>query len=152
MLKNLFCEDISVEYEFKSVKFKGVVDRLIMNNLDLSGYITDSKHYRRAHVHIDIYWFIYSRWNLSKFVVLKHFGSEFLHEEPCCLDVSIYMLKCVFCWDIVLENEFKRCVYLGPNNHSSRWSLSKFVVSKHLWWESLHGEPCFRLDIPVYML
>ena len=55
MLKNLFCEDISVEYEFKSVKFKGVVDRLIMNNLDLSGYITDSKHYRRAHVHIDIY-------------------------------------------------------------------------------------------------
>ena len=40
MLKNLFCEDISVEYEFKSVKFKGVVDRLIMNNLDLSGNIT----------------------------------------------------------------------------------------------------------------
>ena len=35
MSKNLFCEDISVEYEFKSVKFKGVVDRLIMNNLDL---------------------------------------------------------------------------------------------------------------------
>ena len=40
MLKNLFCEDISVEYEFKSLKFKGVVDRLIMNNLDLSGNIT----------------------------------------------------------------------------------------------------------------
>ena len=31
MLKNLFCEDISVEYEFKSVKLKGLVDRLIMN-------------------------------------------------------------------------------------------------------------------------
>ena len=43
MLKNLFCEDISVEYEFKSVKFKGVVDRLIMNNLDLSGNITEFK-------------------------------------------------------------------------------------------------------------
>ena len=28
MIKSLFCEDISVEYEFKSVKFKGVIDRL----------------------------------------------------------------------------------------------------------------------------
>ena len=28
MLKSLFCEDISVEYEFKSVTFKGVTDRL----------------------------------------------------------------------------------------------------------------------------
>ena len=26
MLKSLFCEDISVEYEFKSVKFKGGID------------------------------------------------------------------------------------------------------------------------------
>ena len=43
MLKNLFWEDISVEYEFKSVKFKGVIDRLIMNNLDLSGNITEFK-------------------------------------------------------------------------------------------------------------
>ena len=31
-------------------------------------------------------------------------------------------------------------------------SLSKFVVSKHLWWEFLHGEPCFCLDISVYTL
>ena len=52
----------------------------------------------------------------------------------------------------MLENEFKRFVYLGTNNHSSRWSLSKFVVSKHPWWEFLHGEPCFRLDISAYML
>ena len=44
MIKNLFCEDISVEYEFKSVKFKGVIDRLIiMNNLELSGNITEFK-------------------------------------------------------------------------------------------------------------
>ena len=26
MLKSLFCEDISVDYEFKSVKFKGGID------------------------------------------------------------------------------------------------------------------------------
>ena len=31
-------------------------------------------------------------------------------------------------------------------------SLSKFVVAKHLWWEFLQGEPCFRLDISAYML
>ena len=28
MLKSLFCEDIMVVYEFKSVTFKGVIDRL----------------------------------------------------------------------------------------------------------------------------
>ena len=60
MLKNLFCEDISVEYEFKSVKFKGVVDRLIMNNLDLSGNITEFKTLPtrpRSHRYILIYIF-----------------------------------------------------------------------------------------------
>ena len=46
-----------------------------------------------------------SRWNLSKFVVIKHFGRESLHLEPsCCLDVVVYMLKCVFWLDILLEN------------------------------------------------
>ena len=57
MLKNLFCADISVEYEFKSVKFKGVVDRLIMNNLDLSGNIiqniTDAPTF--TSIYIDLY-------------------------------------------------------------------------------------------------
>ena len=28
MLKSLFCEEISAEYEFKSEKFKGSIDRL----------------------------------------------------------------------------------------------------------------------------
>ena len=38
-----------------------------------------------------------SRWNLSKFVVIKHFGSESLHEEPsCCLDFIVYRINCVF--------------------------------------------------------
>ena len=44
------------------------------------------------------------RWNLSKFVVLKPFGWESLHLEPsCCLEVVVYMLKCVFWQDILLE-------------------------------------------------
>ena len=55
MLKSLFCEDVSVEYEFKSVKFKGVIDRLKMKTQRKSGNTMDSKHYRRAHVQMDIY-------------------------------------------------------------------------------------------------
>ena len=47
MLKSLFCEDISVEYEFSQF------------SLYLSGNTTDSKHYRRAHAHIDIYILFY---------------------------------------------------------------------------------------------
>ena len=43
MLKSLFCEDISVEYEFKSVKFKGLSIDLKMNNLDLNGNTTEFK-------------------------------------------------------------------------------------------------------------
>ena len=42
MLKSLFCEVISVEYEFNSVKFKGGID-LKMNNLDLRGNTTEFK-------------------------------------------------------------------------------------------------------------
>ena len=37
MLKSLFCEDISAEYEYKSEKFKGVSINLKLNTLDLSG-------------------------------------------------------------------------------------------------------------------
>ena len=59
----------------------------------------NSKHCRRAHAHINI----------------------------ICLDVSIYTLKCVFCQAIVLENEFKRCGYLGTNRNSSRRSLGIFA-------------------------
>ena len=47
MLISLFCEDISVEYEFKSAKFNegggGVSIDLKLNNLDLSGSETDFK-------------------------------------------------------------------------------------------------------------
>ena len=40
MLKSLFCEDFSVKYEFKSVKFKGVIDRLKMKTQRKSGNTT----------------------------------------------------------------------------------------------------------------
>ena len=56
MLKSLFCEDILVEYEFKTVKLRGLSIDLKMSNLDLSGNMQrNSKHYRRAYVHIRIY-------------------------------------------------------------------------------------------------
>ena len=34
----------------------------------------------------------------------------------------------------------------------NRVCVSKFVVSKHLWREFLHGEPSYCLDISVDML
>ena len=73
MFKNLFCEDISVEYEFKSVKFKGVVDRLIMNNLDLSGNITEFKTLPtrpRSHRYILIYIFAMEPVKICRFKTL----------------------------------------------------------------------------------
>ena len=39
------------------------------------------------------------------------------------------MLKCVLCWGIVLENEFKRCVYLTTNSNASRWRICRFKTS-----------------------
>ena len=43
MLKSLFCEDISVEYEFKSVKFKRAIDQLKMKTQRKSGNTTEFK-------------------------------------------------------------------------------------------------------------
>ena len=61
MLKSLFCEVISVEYEFNSVKFKGVSIDLKMNNLDLRGNTTEFKTLPtrpRSHRYILIYIFV----------------------------------------------------------------------------------------------
>ena len=70
MLKSLFCKDISVEYEFKSVKFKKIIDRLKMKIQRKVETQRNSKHYRRAQVHIDIlnnYWMRSSRlWGIIK--------------------------------------------------------------------------------------
>ena len=60
MLKSLFCEVISVEYEFNSVKFKGVSIDLKINNLDLRGNTTEFKTLPtrpRSHRYILIYIF-----------------------------------------------------------------------------------------------
>ena len=48
----------------------GVPINLKLNNLDLSENTTEFKTLPTRPLH----YFIYSRWNLSKFVVLKHFG------------------------------------------------------------------------------
>ena len=60
MLKSLFCKDISVEYEFKSVKFRGVIDRLKMKTQRKSGNTTDFKTFFTdaptfASIYIDLY-------------------------------------------------------------------------------------------------
>ena len=44
-------------------------------------------------------------WNLSKFVILKHFEWDVLHKESSALFLfSIYMFKSVFCRDISAEH------------------------------------------------
>ena len=66
-----------------------------------------------------------SRWNLSKFVVIKHFGWESLNVQPsCCLDVVVYMLNCVFWRHILLEIEFKSRVDMGSD--SNRYSVQRY--------------------------
>ena len=41
-----------------------------------------------------------------EFVAIKQFWYESLHVEPsCCLDVVVYMLKCVFWWHNLLGIE-----------------------------------------------
>ena len=61
-----------------------------------------------------------SRWNLSKFVVIKHFGWE----SSCCLDVLLYMLNCVFWRHITLEIEFKSPVDMGSD--SNRYTAQRY--------------------------
>ena len=66
-----------------------------------------------------------SRWNLSKFVVIKHFGCESLNVQPsCCLDVVVYMLNCVFWRHILLEIEFKSRVNMGSD--SNRHTVQRY--------------------------
>ena len=67
-----------------------------------------------------------SRWNLSKFVVIKHLGWESLNvQSSCCLDVVVYMLNCVFWRHILLEIEFKsRRVDMGSD--SNRYTAQRY--------------------------
>ena len=72
MLKNLFVKIFQQNMSLEQRNLRGVSIDLKLDNLVEAQ--RNSKHNRRAHVYIDVYCFIYSRWNLSKFVVLKHFG------------------------------------------------------------------------------
>ena len=71
MLKSLFSEDISAEYEFKSEKFKrGISIDLKMNNLDLSGNTTEFKTLPtrpRSHRYILIYIFAMESVKICRF-------------------------------------------------------------------------------------
>ena len=74
MLKSLFVKIFQQNTSLNQRNLTGVPIDLKLNDLDQVETQQNSKHYRRAHVHINIYCFIYSQWNLSKYVVLKHFG------------------------------------------------------------------------------
>ena len=81
MLKSLFCADISVEYKSKSEKFKRGIDRLqIRYNLDLSENTTEFRT-------------LPMRPRSHRYILIYMFAKESV--KICCLDVSMYMLKCV---------------------------------------------------------
>ena len=98
MLKSLFCEEILAEYEFESEKFKGSIDRRKLNNSDLSANTLEFKTLPtrpRSHRYILFCIFPMESVKICRF---KTLWMRILYGEPCCyLDVSIYMLKCVFC-------------------------------------------------------
>ena len=65
-----------------------------------------------------------------EFVVIKHFGCESLHVQPCCLDVVVYMLNCVFWRHIPLEIEFKS---RGSDSNAQRYhplAVAQLVTPK----------------------
>ena len=60
-------------------------------------------------------------------VKIFRFKWEFLHR------VSVYMLKYVFCWHILLEYEFKRCADLSPRSNASgiiHWAVRQLLAAK----------------------
>ena len=75
MLGSLFCEDISVEYEFKSVKFKGGIDRLKNEQFRSTWKHNGIQNFTDAPTFASIYIDLYIRdgmcQNLS---FVKHFG------------------------------------------------------------------------------
>ena len=55
MLKSLFVKIFQQNMSFNQRNLRGVPINVKLNHLDLSGTQRNSKHYQRAHVHIDIY-------------------------------------------------------------------------------------------------
>ena len=69
MSKNLLGKIFQQNMSLNQRNLRGVPINLKLNNLDLSGNTTEFKTLPTRPLH----YFIYLRWNLSKFVVLKHF-------------------------------------------------------------------------------
>ena len=74
MLRSLFVKIFQQNMSLNLRKLSGVPIDLKLNNLDLSGNTTEFKTLPTRPRSHRIYCFIYSRGNLSKLVVLKHFG------------------------------------------------------------------------------
>ena len=75
MLRSLFVKIIQQNMSLNQRNLRGVPIDLKLNNLDLSGNTTEFKTLpTRPRSHRYNYIVQYSRWNLSNFVVLKHFG------------------------------------------------------------------------------
>ena len=102
MLRSLFCEDISVEYELESEKLREVPIDLKLNNLDLSGNTTEFKTLPtrpRSHRYILTYIFAMESVKICRFktCLVGIFAWRSLYVPFTYFRFSAYMLKCVFC-------------------------------------------------------
>ena len=77
MLKSLFCDDVSVEYELKSEKFKGGIDQLKIKLFGSKGKHNGIQNIADAPTLTSIYIDLHIRDGICQFVVLKHFGWNF---------------------------------------------------------------------------
>ena len=76
-------------------------------------------------------WRLIPWWNVSKFVVLKHFGRNFLPKESSALFLfTIYMLKSVFCWDISVSKTWvwSMCRNLSGNAAENDGNTKKYAL------------------------
>ena len=72
-VKKFFCEDISVEFEFKSEKFKGCVDLLeVISNLDLSGNTTEFKTFTAKEFSIHFKMFVLLKYSTGLIRITLH--------------------------------------------------------------------------------
>ena len=98
---------------YKICKFKNTFDFVYRGNM-LSKHHRDSSPVAKS-----------SRWNLTKFVVIKHWGWESSNVQPsCCLDIVVYMLNYVLWRHILLEIEFKSRVDMGSD--SNRYTAQRY--------------------------
>ena len=81
----------------------------------------------------------FARWNLLKFVVLKHF--------ECECSVSIHVKMCVFLRYILPENEFKRCACMS---YSKKTAILLDGTCQNFKIKNILSEDFFKENMSIW--